>query len=251
MTHLSMDLIDESGTIFHQDNRRTIYLTEDQPLTYHTNKWVYHEMPEFDEWQKDMEMQKTQHEAQGSHHLAFTFPENTELSQTFLDYLEKEGYQLGILEMYAIEAQNLKGDMPKSLDIKWVTHENLNDYLKVYRYFAEEYGTDYADEVIESIKREFESSSKVKRIVAYQDYEPIGSVDIIETTSTIEIDSFGVLASMRNQGIGRAMQAFIANYAEDKPIILVADGEDTAKDMYVKQGYTYISYCYQVLKENL
>ena len=34
-------------------------------------------------------------------------------------------------------------------------------------------------------------------------------------------------------------------------MILVADGEDTAKDMYVKQGYVFLSYMYQALKESL
>ncbi len=38
-------------------------------------------------------------------------------------------------------------------------------------------------------------------------------------------------------------------YLDSKPVILVADGEDTAKDMYAKQGYVYQSFCYQILKK--
>ncbi|MDN8848384.1 GNAT family N-acetyltransferase, partial [Staphylococcus aureus] len=37
--------------------------------------------------------------------------------------------------------------------------------------------------------------------------------------------------------------------SDDKVIILIADGEDSAKHMYIKQGYIFISYCYQILKE--
>ena len=74
---------------------------------------------------------------------------------------------------------------------------------------------------------------------------------MIESEETIEIDSFGVIKEMRGQGIGRAMQGFVANYAKHKPLILIADGEDTAKEMYIKQGYTFISYCYSVIKENI
>ena len=94
----------------------------------------------------------------------------------------------------------------------------------------------------------------IKRMVAYISDEPIGVVDVIESDNYIEIDAFGVLESYRNQGIGSTIQSLIGEYAMSrnrKPIILVADGEDTAKDMYVKQGYTYQSFCYQILKEDI
>ncbi|CPR05043.1 acetyltransferase [Staphylococcus aureus] len=45
------------------------------------------------------------------------------------------------------------------------------------------------------------------------------------------------------------MQAFVAEIAKDKPIILVADGEDTAKDMYKRQGYIYSGFQFETLKE--
>lgn len=37
----------------------------------------------------------------------------------------------------------------------------------------------------------------------------------------------------------------------DKTIILVADEEDTPREMYVKQGYTYIGKQYNVLKMDI
>ncbi|MEL0537865.1 GNAT family N-acetyltransferase [Staphylococcus debuckii] len=250
MVQLSMDLIDETGEIAFQDDVKTVYLTPEEPLTYYSNKWVYHEMPEFEQWLKDAETQLQQHHAQGSHHLMFTFPENTELSLTFQDYLEKESYELGLMEMYAIEAGALKGKIPDTLEIEWVNEDNLDDYLSIHRTFAIQFGEDYADESERTIRKNFQDEQQVKRIVVYYQNQPVGSLDAIETEQTLEIDSFGVIESMRRQGIGRAMQAFVAAYAEDKPIILVADGEDTAKDMYIKQGYTFISYRYQILKEN-
>ena len=45
------------------------------------------------------------------------------------------------------------------------------------------------------------------------------------------------------------MQSFVANYAKGKSVILVADGEDTAKDMYKAQGYQYGGFQYVALKE--
>ena len=42
----------------------------------------------------------------------------------------------------------------------------------------------------------------VKRLVAYVDNEPVGTVDVIITDETIEIDSFGVIEQFQRQGIG-------------------------------------------------
>lgn len=39
--------------------------------------------------------------------------------------------------------------------------------------------------------------------------------------------------------------------ANERPVILVADGEDTAKDMYLRQGYVYQGFKYHILKENI
>lgn len=47
------------------------------------------------------------------------------------------------------------------------------------------------------------------------------------------------------------MQSFVGKLAGDRPVMLVADGEDTVKDMYLKQGYVYRSFRYQVLKEKI
>ncbi len=90
--------------------------------------------------------------------------------------------------------------------------------------------------------REHYQKDVIKRLVAYSNNEPIGVVDVIESENYIELDGFGVLEQFRHQGIGSTMQSITSEYAisrDHKPVILVADGEDTAKDMYAKQGYVY------------
>ena len=69
----------------------------------------------------------------------------------------------------------------------------------------------------------------VKRLVAYVDNEPVGTVDVIITDETIEIDSFGVIEQFQRQGIGSTIQAYIGNLANERPVILVVDGEDKQK----------------------
>ena len=80
----------------------------------------------------------------------------------------------------------------------------------------------------------------VKRLVAYVDNEPVGTVDVIITDETIEIDSFGVIEQFQRQGIGSTIQAYIGNLANERPVILVGDGEDTKK-RYVHETRLYVS----------
>jgi len=44
------------------------------------------------------------------------------------------------------------------------------------------------------------------------------------------------------------LQQFVWNRAGERPVILVADGNDTAREMYQKQGYKKISERYEFLK---
>src|SRR5699024_7670074 len=75
--------------------------------------------------------------------------------------------------------------------------------------------------------------------------------DLIIDETTVEIDGFGVLTCHQRQGVGSVMQSFAAELAMPKPLILIADGEDSAKDLYVKHGYVFISFCYQIVKEDI
>ena len=65
----------------------------------------------------------------------------------------------------------------------------------------------------------------------------------------MEIDGLGVMEQYRHNAIGSSIQSHVGKLAKTNPVILVADGEDTAKDMYIKQGYTYLGFRYQILKE--
>ena len=64
----------------------------------------------------------------------------------------------------------------------------------------------------------------------------------------MEIDGLGVMEQYRHNAIGSSIQSHVGKLAKTNPVILVADGEDTAKDMYIKQGYTYLGFRYQILK---
>lgn len=245
---ISMANIFQEGKIFSDDQIKTIYLTPEAPLVYDANKWVYKEMPAIKDWKQHMEMQQSLHKQQYSDHLAFTFPENTPLSQAWLDEIKACGFELGCMELYAIESQNIRRSHNNHVEVKFVTNQNLEDYIAIYRQFSEPFGLEYTEESIRVIRNQFQSESK-SRIIAYEQHTPVGILDLIMTDKTVEIDGFGVLEDFQRRGIGQTMQSFVADVSDDKVIILIADGEDSAKHMYIKQGYIFISYCYQILKE--
>ncbi|WP_436854738.1 GNAT family N-acetyltransferase [Staphylococcus caeli] len=247
---VSMSDIFQEGTIYSDDQRKTIYLTPNEPLVYDTNKWIYKTMPTLETWKVDQSAQLSMHHNQGSSHLAFTFPENISLSAEWLHEIETLEFELGLMELYAIEASEVNAIEYHDLHIAFVTKHTLEDYISVHRLFAQPYGQAYVEQSVQVIRDQFESEQK-HRVIAYKEETPVGIMDLIIGRDTAEIDAFGVVHEYQKQGIGSAMQAFVATSVKDKTIILLADGEDSAKDMYVKQGYTFISYCYQILKENI
>ncbi|MDU1578441.1 MAG: GNAT family N-acetyltransferase, partial [Staphylococcus epidermidis] len=112
------------------------------------------------------------------------------------------------------------------------------------------FGDSYANMVKQHIYSSY-NLDDIERLVAYVNHQPVGIVDIIMTDKTIEIDGFGVLEEFQHQGIGSEIQAYVGRMANERPVILVADGKDTAKDMYLRQGYVYQGFKYHILKENI
>lgn len=254
MQQISMTDIYREGEIYEDNEDHIIYLQPSFPLKYYCNTWVYKRTPTIAQWLSDMDRQQQLHERQQSHHLSFYFPENELLDEQWMTLFENKGFQLGVMELYAIESENLKKlPVNNNVDIKVVNHTTLEDYLKIHYHFAKPFGKAFAEESCQAVRQQFEED-RVTRLVAYLNDLPVASVDFIENESTIEIDSFGVLDDYQRQGIGSTLQAYIGEYGEmhdNKTIILVADGEDTAKDMYLKQGYVFLSFSYQILKTEL
>ncbi|MBL7639483.1 GNAT family N-acetyltransferase [Staphylococcus saccharolyticus] len=239
------------GQQWSKDSRKIIYLTPHQPLQYASNTWIYQLVPTMTQWLKDIQFQQRLHLNQSSNHLSFYFPENESLNQQWLDIINRHEFELGLMELYVIEGQTLMQlSINEDVYIERVTTHNIEDYLYVYDYFARPYGEEYTYESRRYVLKYF-LVDKVERLIAYIKQHPVGIVNLIITDRTVEIDGFGVLEAFRHQGVGSTLQSFIGHLADQRPVILVADGEDTAKHMYVKQGYIFQGYRYQVLKENI
>ncbi|MCO0861407.1 GNAT family N-acetyltransferase [Staphylococcus pasteuri] len=251
MKHLTMSDIYLEGNIFLEDSMKTVYLTPSDALQFANNTWLYHQCPSQVQWLKDIETQKEMHVAQGSNHLSFYFPENDQLNEQWFELFKELGFELGVLEFYIIEANDL-AQLSRNKDVRLikVNRTNLNDYLDIYYQFSLPYGKKYAKKNVEKIRQNFDNMKAIP-MIGYLENKPVGIVDVIENKNSVEIDGFGVLENYQRTGIGRTMQSYIGELAGQRPVILVADGEDTVKDMYLKQGYVYRSFRYQILKENI
>lgn len=119
-------------------------------------------MPTISQWTEDLKEQQEYHLKQGSNHLSFYFPENEVLSKQWLDIIRLQGFELGILELYAIEANELR-QLPQNnqVIIQQVTKQNIDDYVYIHNYFALPFGEQYAKESAKQIKECFLSDEKI------------------------------------------------------------------------------------------
>ena len=84
--------------------------------------------------------------------------------------------------------------------------------------------------------------------MAFYKGSPAGYVDVIISNETVEIDNLTVDEEFQKKGIGSRLQKFVMDSFPEKVVILVADGEDTPREMYKKQNYQYHGFKYEILK---
>jgi GNAT superfamily N-acetyltransferase len=213
---------------------------------YDSNFIQFLEMPTLLQLQQAEQYLKAFHEARGQHFLKFKFPANEVPPKALVDYLKK--YTVGYLELYAIDPMQFQA-VSTEAEVKFVDDDDLAEFLQMQYNEDIHFGAQYAAEKQGFLLRQRQKPGH-HQLLAYKNGQPVGSVELIETDKTIEIDNFYVLATKRGQGIGAAIQQFIMQYAEEKVVILVADGQDTVRDMYKKQGYCYYGFQYEALLVN-
>lgn len=245
---ISMDTIYTDGHVIESQSRFTQFHTPEHPHKYDGNKWRYHLMPDVLTFKNDMVIQQQQHAQTASQHLNFEFPPDTYLSTDMLRLLRKEGFELGCVEMYAIEGSELERLSNEAISLKRVTLQNINDYLLIFSELSAPYGVVYIEEACSYIRKQIQyQKGQLAYYVAYEDDIPVGILNLIYGEKTLELDGFAVKPEYQQKGIGRRIQAQVGKLAEDRVVILVADAEDTVKEMYVKQGYTYLHFRYSAL----
>ncbi|AWE07615.1 GNAT family N-acetyltransferase [Lysinibacillus sp. 2017] len=183
--------------------------------------------------------------------MKFVFPTDNEIPFEIRHYLSEQGYMIEIMEMYAIQPNVFtKEILDITVVVEFLTEHDLSGYLALHYDEEFRWGESYERDKQNMLTRNFNEHRKVQ-IIAKIDGQVVGSVDVIVEKETAEIDNLYVQPHYQRRGIGTKLQQFVMEQYHDKSILLVADGEDTPREMYTKQGYSYIGKQYSAIKMNL
>lgn len=184
-------------------------------------------------------------------HLKFIWPENIGLHPEILDYLDKNEYKIGMQNLYWItpELFNVK-KINKELSIQIVTDQNFEDFLKIN--LEEDYK--HGAEFFEHKKRVYPYQYQKEHtyfILAYLNHVPVGSFILIDSKDYLEVDNVLTHYKFRGNKVATTMLDYAINERanKDQAVILVADAEDTPKEMYEDLGFQYVSYQISAQKE--
>lgn len=188
------------------------------------------------------------HKLNGQNHIQFYFPPNQKPTNELMNVFNRENYQCSFTELYAIRPnQFISRNVNPDVAVYPVEEESFPTYLKIQYEFDSQFGEQFADNKAIIHEQNFHNPS-VLQLLGYYKGDPVGTVDCIIRDHTVEIDSLGVLEQFRSLSVGTCLQKYVMDHFPDKMVILVADGEDTPREMYQKQNYQYYGFRYEVLK---
>ncbi|TRZ35595.1 N-acetyltransferase [Niallia circulans] len=242
-----MDIHNEGVTAFESD--MFVHLHDLKiPIRYDSNLIAFKRMPNVQEFSKTEKYLHDYHLERNQKHLKFTFPPNEKIEKEVLAKLISEGYDIGFTELYKIVPQNFpKVKKQQDIEVVHVSDSGLEDFLTLSYQQDSIYGSEFAASKREVNKLHFKDS-KFWQVLAYYVGIPAGGLEIIIQDQTVEIDGLFVLPEFQRKKIAAHMQQFVMESFPDKTVILVADGEDTPKEMYQKQNYQYVGYKYEAIK---
>lgn len=246
---ITFDNITSKTTLIEENEFYKLYHNHDARFMYDYNFMRLKYQPTLEEFKLIEKILLEFHEDMEMDHVKFYWPEDYGFTEPLVEYLSTNGYGIEILELYALEPKDfLSSRSNPSVTVEFVTAETLEDFKRINRVQDVNINETFAQQKQELYDLDFDDSS-VQQIIAYLDSQPVGGVDLLVREETVEIDNFFVLEEFQKQGIGTEIQKFIMDAAGSRAVILVADAEDTPKDMYLKQNYTYLSYQVGALKE--
>lgn len=241
---ISFDDIANYSTCVDENEFFKQYYNEQAHFRYDSNFFQLLYSPSVREFELIEEMQEVDHRQKGLHHLKFYWPENTGFIPELMRYFDKNNYELERLELYRLNPKNFSPTSDHSnVQVKKVTKVDLEEFKQISYIEDLHFGKDFADPKQAFYDWQFAQPS-ITLFLAHVNQEPAGTLTMITEEQTIEIDDVATVKAYRKQGVATALVQAAVNEAlrENKTLILLADGEDTVKEMYKRQGFRYQGY---------
>ena len=235
------------GDIIYEDDLVKHYHFQEMLSRYDSNFIEFKKIPSVEEFQQWEITLREFHRKKNQDHLKFKFPPDEQIREPLMHYLKNAQYNIGFLELYSIQPSQYQSQKNNTVIVQFVAERQMEQFLSLQYHEDMKYGVNFAREKRQLQLRRF-NEQDTYFVIAYFEGIPAGYVELIEKESTVEIDNLFVLEDQRHKGIGGQIQQAVMDKFPNKTIILVADGEDTAKNMYQKQGYKYQGFQFEVLK---
>lgn len=227
------------------------YSMPDFPHYYDLNFIQLHFNPTSEEFELLENILMADQVAEMPNHLKFYWPENTGLYVEVLEYLSQEGYELGKLElMHLLPNEFKQSSSNPNVLIQPVTSATLEAFIAVNFQADLSHGEAFSENKRDFYRKQF-SMPDVSFWVAFIEDEPVGSLILVESEHYLEVDNLLTADAWRKQGVASEILARVVELADSqqKSVILLADAEDSPREMYLKQGFERISSQIHVLKE--
>jgi len=248
MKQITFEHINKLGIIVAENDRYRHYHYPKMLTRYDSNFIEFKSLPSLTEFKDAEAYLREYHLKNGQKHVKFYFPANIKPAGELVGYLTDMGYEVGFLELYAIQPKHFPPVKNNpDIDIQVVTDKSLEALLTLQYNHDVNYGSEFAGQKADLIKRQFEDQN-IQQLLAFYKETPAGYVDVIISSETVEIDNLTVDERYQNKGIGSRLQKYVMESFPEKTDILVADGEDTPREMYKKQNYQYHGFKYETQK---
>jgi GNAT superfamily N-acetyltransferase len=248
MNKITFDHIYTIGEVVGETDTYKHYHYPEMLIRYDSNFIEFKRMPNVKEFVEAEKILREFHLKNGQEHMKFYFPENNILEKDLTDYVKESGYEIGFMELYAIDPKEFPTvSSDPDIEIGPVNEHNLRAFLDIQYEQDKEFGENFANQKVDLLKKQFSDPSIIQVLASYKGV-PAGTVDVIVREETAEIDSLFVKESMQRKGIGSRLQRYVMDHYPNKKVILVADGEDTPREMYRKQNYEFLGYKYEIQK---
>nr|WP_256521736.1 GNAT family N-acetyltransferase [Halobacillus sp. A5] len=206
---------------------------------YDSNFLQFKRMPELSEFTGAYEYLHNFHFERGLHHVKFCFPQNEKPGEELCQFFKQFEMSTGSLELYQIQPEQFPEAVPHNdIQVETVNSLNFPVFSDLHYHQDLEFGAAFAKQKVEFNKKLFRDPD-IEMVLAYYKGIPAGSVTAIRKKGIVEIDHLVVEDHLQRKGIGTRLQQHVMKQFPDSTIILVADGNDSVRDMYRKQNYQF------------